>query len=178
MAQLRFNKLGLTKKDIEVNQIHINDEAIIEIKKYLPINDKLELLTNTINTAIDSSGKFYNPAQVEVILSMAIIDYYTNITFTEKQKENYLANYDLLKSNGIIDKIKDVMGDEYHWLNSKLIECLYNIYQYQNSIMGMLENMQLNHDNLNLDAEEIRAKLADSENLDLLKEIAPLLNLA
>ena len=37
---------------------------------------------------------------------------YSNITFTEKQKENPLKLYDTLKSNGIIDKVILAMDEE------------------------------------------------------------------
>ena len=44
MAKLSFTKLGL-KLNQEVVEIHHNDQ-IIEVKQYLPVNDKLELLVN------------------------------------------------------------------------------------------------------------------------------------
>jgi hypothetical protein len=58
MAKVSFNKLGL-KKIEEVATTEYN-EQIIEIKQYLPVQQKLELLSKVITQAADSS-KFYNP---------------------------------------------------------------------------------------------------------------------
>ena len=42
MAKVSFTKLGL-KKNEEVGILHINEQDI-EVKQYLPINEKLELI--------------------------------------------------------------------------------------------------------------------------------------
>ena len=42
MAKLSFNKLGLTKNQDIVN-ITFNNQ-VIEVKQYLPVNDKLQLI--------------------------------------------------------------------------------------------------------------------------------------
>ena len=178
MAKITFTKLGLQRKDAETTIVSLSEEVSFEVKKYLPVKDKLELLTTVINKALDSSGKYYNPAQLEVLLMMEIVYNYTNISFTEKQKEDYCKCYDLLLSNGVLDILEKELEVEVFTLRMWCESCLKNIYQYNNSLMGMLENAQSQHDNLNLDAEEIRSKFADPENLAFLKEIAPLLNLA
>lgn len=176
MAKVSFNKLQLKKvNDVKTFQW---EEEIIEVKQYLPIQDKLELLTKVINMALDSSSKYYNPAQLSVLLDFELIQTYTNVNFTEKQKEEYLKNYDLMLSNGFIASVKAHMGPELKMIEKWLYECLQHIYEYNNSIMGILENSQANYDNLNLDASEIQSKLADPDNLAFLKQIAPLMNLA
>ena len=45
------------------------------------------------------------------------------------------------------------------------------IYAYQNSVMGILDTISTDYSNLNLDATEIQKKLADPENLDLLRSV-------
>ncbi|WP_291627863.1 hypothetical protein [Clostridium sp.] len=40
-----------------------------------------------------------------MFLELGIIEYYTNISFTEKQKEDVVKLYDILQSNDIIAKI-------------------------------------------------------------------------
>lgn len=177
MAKVNFNKLQLKKvNDVKTFQW---EEENIEVKQYLPIQDKLELLTKVINMALDSSSKYYNPAQLSVLLDFELIQTYTNINFTEKQKEEYLKNYDLMLSNGFVARVKMNMDQtELKMIETWLYECLQHIYEYNNSIMGILENSQANYDNLNLDVSEIQSKLADPENLAFLKQIAPLMNLA
>jgi len=51
MAKVTFTKLALKKKE-EVKNIKIND-IDIEIKQYLPVNDKLDLIARVISGAHD-----------------------------------------------------------------------------------------------------------------------------
>lgn len=51
MAKVAFTKLGLKKKD-EVKNVDLNG-TIIEVKQYLPINDKLELIGKVLNSSHD-----------------------------------------------------------------------------------------------------------------------------
>ena len=52
-----------------------------------------------------------------------------------------------------------------------------SIYAYQNSTVGIMDTISQDYSQLNLDANEIQKKLADPNNLELLKQIAPLLGL-
>ena len=54
MAKVSFAKLGLTKNQ-EVKSIKWG-EYDIEVKQYLPINDKLNLISNVINAAHDEQN--------------------------------------------------------------------------------------------------------------------------
>ena len=169
MAKIGFTKLGLKPNNKIVN-IEFN-EQIIEVKQYLPVEEKLELITNVLELSHDSNN-FSNPIKVQVYTALEIIDKYTNISFTEKQKENPTKLYDLLNGNGLLEKIIEVIPQiEY----DEIIEGVYNtidaVYTYQNSILGILDTISQDYSNLNLDATEIQKKLADPENMALLKNI-------
>ena len=62
MAKVSFTKLGL-KLNSEVKTIQFNGQDI-EIKQYLPVNDKLELISNVINLAHDENNFSKNKVQV------------------------------------------------------------------------------------------------------------------
>ena len=85
MAKLAFTKLGL-KTNTDIETLEFNEQTI-EIKQYLPVNDKLTLISEVINNSADENN-FANPVKVEVYVTIAIIEAYTNITFTDKQKED------------------------------------------------------------------------------------------
>ena len=55
-----------------------------------------------INNTIDEHS-FCNPVKVKVYLALGILDYYTNINFTEKQKEDPVKLYDLFESNELLN---------------------------------------------------------------------------
>jgi hypothetical protein len=169
MAKLPFTKLSL-KNNNEVAVI-LHNEQSIEVKQYLPINTKLDMITNIINNSIDENN-FYNPVRIALYTELGIIENYTNINFTDKQKEDIFKLYDLLKGNGIINKVIDVIPkDEYDYLINNINGSIQSIYNYKNSVMGILEAVFTDYSNLDLNASEIQKKLADPENMTLLKEV-------
>ena len=170
MAKIAFTKLGLKRKD-EVKTVNVNNN-VIEVKQYLPINDKLALISRVINLSHDSSNNFANPVQVEVIGTIEIIAAYTNLSFTEKQKEDYAKLYDLLEENGITkDLIGAIPEDEYAFLIDGINDSIEAVYKYQNSILGILEVISQDYSNLDFDATKIQQQLADPDNLSLLKDV-------
>ena len=170
MAKVAFTKLGLKRKD-EVKTVNINNN-VIEVKQYLPINDKLALISRVINLSHDSSNNFANPVQVEVIGTIEIIIAYTNLSFTEKQKEDYAKLYDLLEENGITkDLIGAIPEDEYAFLIDGINDSIEAVYKYQNSILGILETVSQDYSNLELDATKIQEKMANPDNLAMLKDV-------
>ena len=169
MAKIGFTKLGLKPNNKIVN-IEFN-EQIIEVKQYLPVEEKLELITNVLELSHDSNN-FSNPIKVQVYTALEMIDKYTNITFTEKQKENPTKLYDLLNGNGLLEKIIDAVPQiEYDEIIAGVYNTIDAVYTYQNSILGILDTISQDYSNLNLDATEIQKKLADPENMALLKNI-------
>lgn len=169
MAKVTFTKLALKKKE-EVKNIKIND-IDIEVKQYLPVNDKLDLIARVINGAHDQNN-FPNPIKIEVIGAIEIIMAYTNITFTDKQKEDISKLYDILDSNGIINQIVSVIPeDEYRFLIDGINNTVDAVYTYQNSVLGILDTVSQDYNNLNLDATEIQKKLADKDNLSLVRDV-------
>lgn len=170
MAKVAFTKLGLKKKD-EVKTVNINNNAI-EVKQYLPINDKLDLISRVLNASHDQSTNFANPIQLEVIGTIEIIIAYTNLSFTEKQKEDYAKLYDLFEENGIIDLIiAEIPEREYNYIIDGINETADAVYKYQNSVLGILESATKDYSNLEFDASQIQSMLADPSNISLVREV-------
>lgn len=169
MAKLAFSKLGL-KINNQVVNINYN-EQIIEVKQYISVNDKLKLISDIINNTIDEHN-FCNPIKVKVYLALGIIDYYTNINFTDKQKEDVVKLYDLLQSNGLLEKIYNAIPkEEYGELIKGIWDSIEAIYTYNNSAMGILDNIGRDYKDMQFDAEAIQAKLANGENVEFLKDV-------
>ena len=169
MAKLSFTKLGLKPNNEMVNIVY--GDLTIEVKQYLPIEEKLEIITNVLELSHDQNN-FSNPIKVKVYTALEIIGKYTNITFTDKQKENPTKLYDLLNGNGLIEKIIGAIPQvEYDDLIHGIYDTIDAVYSYQNSVMGILDNVSKDYSNLSLDAASIHKDLADPENLALLKNI-------
>ena len=169
MAKVSFTKLGLKKKE-EIKNITINDQ-VIEVKQYLPISDKINIITNVIENSADDNN-FANPVKVEVFANLEIMYAYTNISFTDKQKGDPTKLYDLLEENGIIaEVIAAIPENEYALLLGWIDETIEAFYTYRNSVMGIMEQISADYSNLSLDATAIQQKLADPQNLELLKSV-------
>ena len=169
MAKVSLTKLGL-KVSQDVKNIEFNEQTI-EVKQYLPVNDKLELISNVINSAHDENN-FSNPVKVSVFTTLEIMYAYTNINFTEKQKEDPTKLYDMLISSGLVCEVfRAIPKEEYHEIVSGVEDSIEAIYTYRNSVLGILDNITNDYDGMNLDATNIYNKLADPDNMDLIKQV-------
>lgn len=169
MAKVSFNKLGLTKnQDVEILKFN---EMNIEVKQYLPINDKLKLIGDVINLSADENN-FSNPVKIDMFTVIEIVEYYTNINFTEKQREDYAKLYDLIFGSGLWKQIESIIPEsELTKVIDDVNRTVKCIYSYRNSVLGILDTISSDYTNLDLDASSIQQKLADPENMTLLKQV-------
>lgn len=174
MAKVAFSKLDLKVNNAvkSVEFINSKNETIaFDVKEYLPIEDKLDLVSNIINESIDDNG-YYNPMRVKIFTVLEITYAYTNLSFTEKQKENIFKLYDQLISSNIFTEIKNcILPEDWDEINNMVSITINNIYQFKNSAMGILETISQDYANLDLDARNIQTALGDPTNLTLLKDI-------
>ena len=170
MAKVSFTKLGL-KKNEDVDIVEWNEQKI-EVKQYLPIEEKLDLVTKIINDSIDTNN-FYNPAKIYIFTILNTILYYTNINLTDKQKEDVAKTYDLLVSSGLSVKIFEQINPyEYNQIKSWVLETVQSIYSYAQSVLGILETVNNDYKDADFNAEQIQNKLTNNpEELKLLKDI-------
>lgn len=169
MARLSFTKLGLKKNEEKV--IKVFNEQEIEIKQYLSIGDKLALIEGVINTSLDGNN-FINPLRVKVNYTMNIIKYYTNISFTTKQEEDIIKTYDLLEGSGLVNIIfESIPCSELDFIYKNLVETIEYIYNYNSSVLGVLENVRNNYNETDMDLTAIGEQLKGLENVELLKDI-------
>lgn len=177
MAKVPFSKLQVCVNNSVTHRSFANkvgEEIAYEVRNYLPFKEKLELVSNIINQSIDDNG-FYNPMRVDLYMALEIVYAYTNLSFTDKMKEDPFKLYDMLISSGVYADVVDAVGfDEVSAIENSVYDTIENIYQYRNSVMGILENVKNDYDSLNLDANALTDKLLNPENLSVLKELAPL----
>lgn len=164
-----FNKLGL-KPNTAISTIKFNEQDI-EVKQYLPVNEKLDMISWVINQSADDL-KFYNVGKLDIFKHIAIAQHYTNIKFTDKQLEDVPKLYDLLVSSGFMDEIKNAIPNgEIWWIDDVLDDTVDSIYKYQNSVMGILDTVTTDYKDLNFDVEQLQKNISNPENLTLLKDV-------
>lgn len=169
MAKVAFSKLGL-KVNQEVKEITFN-EQVIEVKQYLPIENKLELITQVINDSSDENN-FSNPVKIDLHTVLGFISFYTNITFTDKQKEDPAKLCDLVLSGGLWARVAAAIPEaEKDSVRSGIDRAIKSIYKYRNSVLGILDTVSSDYSNLNLDANAIQDQLSNPDNMSLLRNV-------
>lgn len=169
MAKVAFSKLDL-KKNQNTTILHYNEEDI-EVKEYVSINDKLEIVSNIINLSLDDKG-IINYGKINVYTVINILKYYTNISFTEKQLEDPVKLYDLFIGSGLYRTIVALIPrTELDFISDLTRLTAEGISSYRNSAVGVLETISQDYSNLNFDATELQKKIGDPENLAFLKEV-------
>ena len=137
MAKVSFTNLKL-KINKEVKEITFNDTKI-EVLQYLPIEDKYDLVMITLQKARE--GNIYNPVKLEMYFNLNLVYLYSNLSFTDKQREDEAKLYDTLMSNGLLNQIIEAIPNgEYN-----------ELMEYVGTLETKLENNE----------KSIAAKLAD-----------------
>ena len=91
----------------------------IEVLQYLPARDKYDLLMITLQKSIQNGA--YNDFKLNLYFELNLVYMYTNISFTEKQREDEFKLYDTLKSNGFFELfLQTINEDEYNELFAQL----------------------------------------------------------
>lgn len=170
MAKVSFTKLGL-KLDQTIKALEYN-EQVIEIKQYLPYNEKMAAIEAAIEAAKAEEQKFINPVRLEFFVRMEIFYRYTNISFTDKQKADEAKLYDLLWSSGLWTKVwEQIPQSETAFILDAASKAAAAISEYQNSMMGILDAVGQNYDATKFDVETLQNAMNDPNSIPLLKEI-------
>jgi hypothetical protein len=177
MAKIAFSKFGL-KPNSEIKTITWGGQDI-EVIQYLPIQKKLGLIGRVISQAHEQDANYSNPVKIEVYTTLEILFEYTNITFTEKQKEDVPKLYDIVYSSGLWRAVVDAMPtDELDIIMNGIENSIEAIYKYQNSALGIIDLLKGDMETIdNIDVEGMKQSLAEIAESPLIKEIVPLLGL-
>ena len=168
MAKLTLNKLGL-KSTVEIKPMVWNEQTI-EVKQYLPIEEKLRLIEMIVNKSLDENP-YYNPGRIKIFIKLETLFAYTNITPSDKQRNEVFKTYDLF-SGELGDKILDTIPKaEVEFIESTVWEVIDSVYKHKNSALGILDSFVNDYDNLDLDATAIQQKLGDPNNMELLRAV-------
>ena len=113
MARVSYANLKL-KINSDVKTFKVG-ETEVEVSQYLPYQDKYALVMLTLQNAEENG--IYNPIKLDRYFNLYLIYSYTNINFTEKQREDEDKLYDVLESNSIIEQTINAIPDsEYETL--------------------------------------------------------------
>lgn len=141
MTKVSFASMKL-KVDTNVNTFGFEYNGAtysIDVLKYLPISEKNDLIEVALQKA-EQNGN-YNDVALEMYFNLNLIYLYTNISFTDKQKEDESELYDKLQCSGLIDAVITNMDqDEYSQLLEYLEKTKENRLVYGNSAAAVLRS--------------------------------------
>ena len=171
MAKVPFTKLS-TIKSIPVKEINFNNQKIM-VEQYLPLSQKLDLIQTVIELSGDGEEGFFNIVKLKTFYTIEMLKAYTNISLTEKQQEDPAKLYDAIVMNGIWEGvIESIPQEERDEIWGNILTLAREVTEYNHSALGILKTItSSDYENLNLEADSIREKIADPENLKLLKAI-------
>lgn len=169
MAKVAFSKLKCKIND-SIKEVKLNDEITIEVKQYLPIQEKLALIGRVVELAHEQDANYSNPVKASAYKDLEIVFAYTNLTFTDKQKEEPAKLYDLLLSSGYLKTILDnIPYEEYCAIGNGVHDSIKSVYAYQNSILGILDTIKTDYNNMKLDIDTLNQMITDPETLEFVK---------
>lgn len=138
MAKITYSSLKLKTQE-EIKTFKVEDKDV-EVKQYLSINDKIDLIDITLQKS--KENKIYNPIKIDMFFHLHLVYLYTNITFTDKQREDEYKLYDTLHSNGIINNVLENIPEiEYETLFELMQERIDIEMEYNTTAAAMIENI-------------------------------------
>lgn len=170
MAKVYFGKINLNINK-EIKTATLPDGTEIEVRQYLPVEEKMSLIDRIINRAVTDKG-YYSPAIIDLLITMELIFSYTNINFTDKQKEDIFKLYDLFKSSDAFYEIETAIPmSERNYIYENTYRFIEVLYNYKNSAVGIMETINKDYGDTVFAAEQIQDALGNKENLTLLKDV-------
>lgn len=135
MAKVSYANLKL-KTNTNVKTFDFEGTEI-EVLQYLPIEDKYALISLTLQNSKEDN--IYNELKLDMYFHLYLVYLYTNLSFTDKQRENENKIYDTLKSNGFIDKMLENLPEgEYSDLLIFLNEQKNLNMEYGNTVAAII----------------------------------------
>jgi hypothetical protein len=114
-------------------------ETDIEVNQYISIEDKNSIITMALQNSEDDT--VYNECKLKMYFELYIAYMYSNIEFTEDDKDDPVKTYDILASNGIIQDIITALPQvEYIELCNMLAVTKENKMKYKNSLASLLNH--------------------------------------
>lgn len=138
MAKVTFSSLKL-KENTENKKIMVNGIEI-EVLQYLPVEKKRDLIELVMQNSNEAA--YVNPIERDKFFAILLVMGYTNLKFTDKQREASDELYDLMVNSELIKSvIEAIPNEEYSILHSYIEEFETRIDSYNKSLLAVVTNV-------------------------------------
>lgn len=147
--------------------------ASIDVKSYLPIQDKIQLIDTVIDESIELwyGHLRFNEINRYLIFTREVLSAYTNLTWSD-DRDVRMLEYDMLKTSGLLEKTIGFFEAEYGVCNS-LLNMQINYVLEDNKIEAQLAKLiESGIEKLDVVADKAQQAL-ENLNLDELEGIDP-----
>lgn len=148
-----------------------NNGKTYNLKQFLTSEERLDVTSNILSavSVYNTELNFLNVLQLEIFKGLYLTEAYTNIKLTEDQWDNPVETFDLLDKNGILRIISE--ADDYFKVSTEIELAAQELYNYKNSAMGIMDNIQNNYKDTNLAIDEVLNKVSDPNAMSFVKEV-------
>lgn len=134
MSKLPINNIDDCKKFID-----FMPDCRIGVLQYLPIEQKNDIIQIALQNSEENG--MYNLLKLDMYFHLYICYLYTDIEFTDKEKDNPANTYDTLMSYGVIEQVIAAMDpDEYGMLYSTMMETLETRMKYKSTVASVINS--------------------------------------
>lgn len=167
---IKFEDLGLHLNDnvVDIEWRNGEENIIISVRQYLPVEEKTELIQYVIGAALDDRTGCFSPLRLEIYFSLGVCSKYTDIEI--EQLADTGTTYDLLDSSGLMSRIMgNIPKEELNFMRELVMETANDIARYNNSAVGIIQSMNNSAGDLDNQLSEILKNIHDDDAVKLLE---------
>jgi len=163
-----YSELNLREPEVETTSVKLNSGIDLAVRKYLPIDDKANLITWAINLALDDKTGCISPVRFEVCFALGVVRWYAGIEFDDDVSLSDI--YDNFEQNDVINQVMGAIPvPEIDFVRDLAKDTAEDIVRYNNSFTGMLQSIDT--ESLDL-GEQVSAIVNSIKNAEGLEQLA------
>lgn len=167
---MKYSELNLREPEVENRTIKLNSGVALDVRTYLPIDDKANLITWAINLALDEKNGCISPVRFEVCFALGVVRWYAGIDFDDDI--SFSDIYDMFEQNDVINQVMGAIPvAEIDFVRDLAKDTAEDIVRYNNSFMGMITTASSDTSNLTDEVKEIVNAIKNGEGMEQLAVI-------
>lgn len=167
---MKYSELNLRAPEVEKVKVKLDSGIDLEVRTYLPIVEKANLITWAIDMAIDDKTGCISPVRFEVFFTLGVLRWYADLEFDEGIDLSEV--YDIFELTDVTNKIMGIIPvEEIDFLKDLAKDTAEDIVRYNNSFAGMLSVMSSDANNLDTELNNILEQIKNREGLEQLAVI-------
>lgn len=115
------------------------NEKTIQVKFYLPISDKIDVVQITIQKA--DNGRYIDQLALDMFFELNLVYSYSNIEVTQEDRDDQFALYDRWTQDGTINTVISAIPDEeYNKLSEAIDETVEDLMRYRGTAAAVVNS--------------------------------------